>query len=269
VLEIRSDIVSEAERVLGQARERNVTLRALGGVAVRLHTPSGMHPSLERPYRDIDFVTTRKHGRATAELLRQLGYEPNERFNAMNGSVRLVFYDTAHVRHVDVFVGEFRMCHEIPLADRLHIDEGTVPLAELLLTKLQVVHLNQKDLQDIWAILHEHDVADHDADAVNASRVAAILAVDWGLWRTTRQTVETARARLAHTPLADADRARIEDRLARLWERIEEEPKGLRWRGRAKIGDRSKWYDEPDEIAHAALDKDAADRRRTSNESTG
>jgi hypothetical protein len=249
---IRPDIVDEARRVISEANEGRVLLRALGGVAVHLHAPGGIHPGLSRPYADLDLMTTRKHGRATAALMQQLGYQPNERFNAMNGATRLVFHDPEHRRRVDVFVGEFRMCHEIPIAARLHVDDQTVPLAELLLTKLQIVRLNEKDVHDIWAIMLEHVVAAHDDDSVNSTQVAQLLAADWGLWRTTRQTVETARERLAASPLSASERTLVDERLAVLWERIEAEPKGLRWRSRARLGDRSRWYEEPEEIAHAA-----------------
>jgi hypothetical protein len=254
---IRPDIVDEARRVIACAHAEQVMLRVLGGVAVQLHTGGEVHPGLARPYRDIDLVTTRKQGRAAAQLLQELGYQPNERFNAMNGATRLVFYDPDHERQVDVFVGEFRMCHEIPIADRLDLDHETVPLAELLLTKLQIVHLNEKDLRDIWAILHEHDIAEHDHDAVNTAHVARLLAADWGLWRTSRQTIEAARGRLAEVPLDAADRRLLDERLGTLWERVEAEPKGLRWRSRAKLGDRTQWYEEPEEIAHAPLESPA------------
>jgi hypothetical protein len=249
---IRPDILEEARRVTESARAANVMVRVLGGVAISLHARGGLHPALTRPYRDIDLVTTRKQGRPTAKLLTGLGYSASERFNLMNGSTRLVFYDLANERHVDVFVGQFRMCHQIPIADRLELEDTTVPLAELLLTKLQIVELNHKDLIDIWAIVHEHDVAEHDDDAINASRIAKVLAADWGLWRTSRQSIEAARARLSESELPQGDRWLIDERLGRLWERVEAQPKGLRWRSRAKVGDRAKWYEEPEEIGHAA-----------------
>jgi hypothetical protein len=251
---IQEDIVAEARRVTDAAQAENVLVRVLGGVAVGLHTPEGVHPALARPYRDIDLATTRKQSKATAQLLTKLGYTPNERFNAMNGVTRLVFYDEQHGRQVDVFVGSFQMCHELPLSDRLTLDERTVPLAELLLTKLQIMRLNEKDLLDVWAILLAHDVAEHDDDAVNAAYIAELLAGDWGLWRTSRQTIETARERLVGSPLSEDERALVDDRLARLWERVEAQPKGLRWRSRAKVGDRTKWYEEPEEIEHGTLD---------------
>jgi len=253
VTPVDADIAAEARRVVAEAGAASVTLRVLGGVAVQLHTPGSIPTALARPYRDIDFVTTRKEGRSTARLLTEIGYVANERFNAMNGATRLVFYDEEQGRQIDVFVGEFHMCHEIAITDRLHLEPETVPLAELLLTKLQIVRLNEKDLRDIWLLLHGHDVAEHDDDSVNSAFVARALAADWGLWRTSRQTVETARARLDETSLDEQGRALLRDRLDRLWDRVEAEPKGLRWKSRARIGDRTKWYDEPEEIDHQPM----------------
>ena len=74
---------------------------------------------------------------------------------------------------MDVFVSSFRMCHEIPLEKRLSVDEDTVPLAELLLTKLQIIELNEKDVRDTVALLLEHDVTDDDA-GVNAGHIAEL-----------------------------------------------------------------------------------------------
>ncbi len=250
--QIRSDILDEASRLADAAFAAGTPVRAIGGVAVRLHAAAGVHPALARPYGDIDLVTTSKGRNETGRFLASLGYEPNERFNAMNGSTRLVFYDVENGRQVDVFVGGFRMCHRVPVADRLHLDRTTVPLAELLLTKLQIVHLNEKDLRDIFAIVLEHEVAEHDEDAINAAYVAALLAADWGFWRTARQTIEEARARLGDYALEPVERDLVAARLARLWERVEAEPKSLRWRSRAKIGERTRWYEEPEEIEHRA-----------------
>lgn len=244
------DVVDEAQRLASAAGEAGVPVRVLGGVAVSMHAPGGIPEGLARPYRDIDVVTTSKGRRDTQRLLTSIGYEPNERFNAMNGAHRMVFYDLANERQLDVFVGEFRMCHKLPIADRLQLEPATVPLAELVLTKLQIVSLNEKDLRDIYAIVLEHEVAEHDEDTINAAYVASLLAGDWGLWRTSKGTLETARARLPDYDLDVSQRTILDDRLSRLWIRIDEEPKSLRWRSRARVGERTKWYEEPEEIAH-------------------
>src|SRR5262249_37308298 len=153
------DMVDEARRIIDAAAEEKVPLRLIGGVAIRLHS-DGLPPALQRPYQDIDLVTTGKGGRSAVKLLSALGYTPNDRFNAMNAGRRAVVYDVERERQIDVFVGEFHMCHKIDIAGRLDVDNPTIPLAELLLTKLQIVQLNRKDIVDIAAILYEHEVGE-------------------------------------------------------------------------------------------------------------
>jgi hypothetical protein len=107
-----------------------------------------------RAYQDLDFATSRGAARGYASLLRELGYEPSVQFNALHGNERLLYFDEAHGRKADVFVGRFRMSHQITLEDRLALEPLTVPLAELLLTKLQIAELNEKDVRDSLALLH-------------------------------------------------------------------------------------------------------------------
>jgi len=161
--------------------------------------------------------------------------------------------DLEHERQLDVFVGEFEMCHRLPIADRLYLEAETVPLAELLLTKLQVVRMNEKDVLDICAILIEHDVAEADDDAVDGGHIARLLAADWGLWRTRKGTIASTKSHLGSQPLSEEERGRIDRRLDALWERIEREPKSLRWKGRARLGERATWYQEPEEVGHRPL----------------
>lgn len=246
---IRDDIVEEARRVSEAARDGGVPVRLIGGLAIRLHDDA-LPLALRRAYADIDLATTGKGAKATARLMQDLGYVANERFNAMNAGRRLVFYDVERKRQVDVFVGDFRMCHRIDLTARLAVDPLTVPLAELLLTKLQIVQLNRKDVLDVAAILHGHEVTNHDDDAVNGGHIARVLAADWGFWRTARGSMETAEAHLAGLGLEESGRSVVAARLERLRELIDASPKSLRWRSRARIGERARWYEEPEEIDH-------------------
>jgi hypothetical protein len=237
--EILADVVAEGRRVLAAAHERDVPLRLLGGVAVRLHTSK-----LPRTYQDLDFATTKKGSGDSQTLLRDLGYEPHVGFNAMNARERLLFFDTANARQVDVFVGFFRMCHAIPLEGRLGAQADTVPLAELLLTKLQIVQLNEKDVRDAVALLAEHDVTDDDS-GVSGARVAELTADDWGLWRTITRNLDSVRE---HLGSYDVDRELVASRLAALQERIEAAPKSRGWRLRDKVGERKRWYELPEEV---------------------
>jgi hypothetical protein len=244
----RSDVVEEAARLLEGASANGVPLRLVGGLAVRMHGPGELHPAVDRTYRDIDLVARKGDGREASELLLALGYLANEEFNAINGHRRLLFYDLRNERQLDVFVGSFEMCHSIPVADRLELDSISVPLAELLLTKLQVVELNEKDQRDILALLYHHAVADRDDDVINGARIGELCAADWGLWRTCKLNLERTTGALPSYTFTDDERELIAGRVRQLWAMIEQAPKSRGWRLRDRVGDRKRWYEEPEEV---------------------
>jgi hypothetical protein len=245
---ILEDIVAEGERLLDLARKEGVPLNLLGGVAVRLHAPE-IPPSLDRQYKDLDFAVPKKAGGATDKLLRDAGYEPHITFNAMHARERALFFDDEHERQVDVFIGSFRMCHQIPLDDRIGNGAQTVPLAELLLTKLQIIEVNEKDVRDMVLLLYGHDVGDSDEDAVNAGRIAQLCAADWGLCHTITANLERCREHVGNYDLGSANEDRITGRFDTLLARIEEEPKTRGWKLRAKVGERKRWYELPEEVS--------------------
>jgi Uncharacterised nucleotidyltransferase len=242
-----ADIVAEGERLLGLAEEAGVELRLLGGVAVRMRAP-GVPASLDREYKDLDFAIRKRSAGALDSLIREAGYEPHVTFNAMNARERALYLDEENGRQVDVFIESFRMCHEIDLGKRLATEPRTLPLAELLLTKLQIVELNEKDIRDTVLLLHGHDVAETDGDHVNAARIAELCAADWGVWRTITANLDASRRRVDSYALEPAERERVARRIGAILERIEAEPKSRGWRRRAKVGDRKQWYELPEEV---------------------
>jgi len=115
-----------------------------------------------------------------------------------------------------------------------------------MLTKMQIVELNAKDQSDIVTMLFHNDVGDGDDGMINAKRVGALCAADWGLWRTTKMNTERTRQALANgTPEV---REVAEPRLERLWQAIEDAPKSGRWKMRNRVGDKVRWYEEPEEV---------------------
>jgi hypothetical protein len=245
----QADIVVEAHRLLDAARAEHVPVRLIGGLAVRLGIPDGTELIFERAYKDIDLVTPKGRGREVIRFMAGMGYEPDKVFNATNGHRRLLFYDLPHERQVDVFVGTFGMCHEIPITERIELTGPAIPLAELLLTKMQIVELNTKDQTDILTMLYHHDVGHDDADLINADRIAELCAADWGLWRTTKMNVERIRDALPESGLTAEQRALVLTRLERLWARVDAEPKSTKWKLRNRVGDKVRWYEEPEEVA--------------------
>jgi hypothetical protein len=245
---ILEDIVAEGERLLALADEQNVDARLLGGVAVRLHAPD-IPPALDREYKDLDFAVPKKASGSLDQMLRDAGYTPHVSFNAMHARERGLFFDDDHGRQVDVFVDSFRMCHAIPLADRFEYEQHTLPLAELLLTKLQIIELNEKDIRDTVLLLYGHPVEEHDDDAVNGARIAELCASDWGLWRTITANLDRCREHVNDYDLSNGDREQIAARFDQLLARVEAEPKSRGWKLRAKVGERKRWYDLPEEVS--------------------
>ncbi len=243
------EIIHEARRTIDAARAQDVPIRLIGGLAVRLRADDRFHPELARPYKDIDIVTTKRGGKATIGLLESLGYIPDREFNALHGATRLLFFDLANQRQLDVFVGAFEMCHSIPMTDRILREDMTVPLAELVLTKLQVVKINEKDLRDIVALLLHHEVSDEDGPTINAAYMAELCGGDWGLWRTCKMNIARAREGVAVYGLDEHERATVLDRADAIWARIDASPKSTKWKLRDKIGDRKRWYLDPEEVS--------------------
>ena len=183
----------EARRVIDAARAQGITLRLVGGVAIKLCCPSANGHRLAREYGDTDYVGYAREGIPIRRLFEELGYIGNKRFNAMQGRTRLMFVHPDKNIDVDIFLDVFQMCHKLNLSPRLQLDEYTLSLADLLLTKLQVVQLNEKDLKDIYSLLHDHSLGDGPApETLDAGIVARLCADEWPWYRTVLNTIEKA-----------------------------------------------------------------------------
>ncbi|HSH77699.1 MAG TPA: hypothetical protein VLA19_04105, partial [Herpetosiphonaceae bacterium] len=149
---------------------------------------------------------------------------------------------------VDVFVGNFEMCHRLPLAERLAVEPLTLPLAELLLTKLQIVKINGKDLGDLAALLLEHPVGNGDKETINAARIAELCGKDWGLWKTIGINLHKLHSFASSQDLPDEAKQAIKTRADELLKVLDDAPKSLKWKTRAAIGERVQWYELPEEV---------------------
>jgi len=244
--QLLADPVAEARQLIRLATEQGLVMRALGGVAVFLQSADGQ-PRLVRSVKDIDLAVAKGSGKAASRLLAQAGYVADEMFNALRGSRRLLYHDPRNARHVDVFVGEFAMCHELPLTARLGRDPLTVPREELLLSKLQVVELTENDQADIYNLLYHHDVGEGESAGICSPFIAALCARDWGLWRTCQLNIGRSLGNLDSSALDPAERKVVTGRLESLRGRIDAEPKSRRWRIRNQVGDKVRWYAEPEQ----------------------
>lgn len=248
------NIFDEAERVLNEAQQRRVTLKLFGGMAIYTSCSSAKRPPLARNYVDIDVMGHSKQSTSIKKMFVDLGYVPRTKFNAMYGDRRLVFNDSDHQRRVDIFLDIFEMCHKFDLKDRLNLNGSTIPPADLLITKLQIVEINQKDLKDLTCILLDHEVADSDGDNINGEYIAKLSANDWGIYKTLTKNLDRLASDVPGFKLGDESKV-VDSRITTLKKMIEEEPKTLRWRLRARVGERALWYTLPE------ADKEVVDSR--------
>src|ERR1700752_416500 len=182
-MSILPDIYQDMNRLISAAQEKSIVLRLLGGLAVKIHNKSD-HPTFRREFGDLDFVVAGKERREFEAFMPMVGYSPHRQFNLLNGAHRQIYYHNETEMKIDIFIGSFEMCHKIPLEDRLHIHPITIPLAELLLTKVQIAELNRKDGLDIASLLLYNETGKDDSK-INLDQIAKLCGADWGLYKTT------------------------------------------------------------------------------------
>ena len=241
----------EMHRLVDEAQKRQIFLRLIGGLAVKTHCGRATHRALMRAYPDIDFVTDKAGAQRLESFLVNMGYTPNKTFNTLSGDHRQLYYDTERNRQIDIFIGDFHMCHSIPFAGRLQVEPLTIPLAELFLTKAQIVQLNRKDVLDLLAMLLDHDVGSGDAEMINSDIIAGLCAKDWGLYTTVSLTIGKLREFMARGEAELLDeplKVEIAGRLDKLQAAMDGAPKPMQWKLRAKVGTRVPWYEEVEEV---------------------
>jgi hypothetical protein len=243
-------IETEVERILEATTKAGLTLRLAGSLAVLSRCPRfGFLASQDRIYRDIDLAGYADQARGVQEQMTRLGYRENREVFVLAEGSRAIFEHASNELHVDVFYDKLDFCHVISLDGRLEADSPTVPLAELLLGKMQIVKISRKDIVDSIVLLLEHPLGEVDREAVNVGRIARLCAADWGLWRTATMNLDKVRRAVeAYSQFDSTQTAHVVAQLDALLARIGVERKSLPWRLRAMVGDRIKWYKDVEEV---------------------
>jgi hypothetical protein len=237
-----------ADALLTAAAGKGATLRLMGGLAVRRLSADlgGLDPE-RRVYHDIDLVGRQREVRALDAAIVGLGYQPDRAVNTQFGTVRRVYYHPDGF-HVDLFFERLEFCHTIVLGDRLRLVPRTIPPADLLLQKLQIVERNEKDLIDVFWLLLNHELVPGDPRQIEVDRVVSLTAVDWGLHTTASDFLAHTADLLSEEQLTSLSRDRVAVRLAKLQAAISAAPKSLRWRARERVGRRVRWYRVVEEV---------------------
>jgi len=242
------ETLEKALKVINEGEKRGATIRLIGGIAVYYHSPTAANEYFARTYGDVDFFGLSSQTKIIKKVMESLGYTPHERFNALHGDRRLLYYDESNGSRIDFMLDFFEMCHKIDLRDRLKIDKVTIPLADLLLTKLQIVELNEKDIKDIAVLLIDHELSDKDEeDHINVKYIAKLCSNDWGLEKTITITLDKVLDWARQSNISEEYKNTIITRISQIKSSIDTEPKSLKWKMRAKIGEKVRWYELPEE----------------------
>ncbi|MBU7024104.1 MAG: hypothetical protein HXS40_08030 [Theionarchaea archaeon] len=246
------------DRILAEADKRGIPLRIIGAIAIRTHCPKFKHfeYDLGRMLTDIDFVGYNKDAKRIRELFLDLDYREDPAIRAMMSgmgmgqmSKRLIFYEDTLGIHSDVFLDELKFCHVVNFRKRLEIDDLTVSLTDMLLSKLQIVKINEKDIIDSIVLLREHEVGPSDKESVNEDYIAKLFAADWGFWRTATENLGKIKTFAQnYDKLAKEDKKDVVQKIERLEKRIEDEPKSFKWKMRDRVGDKKQWYEDVEEV---------------------
>ncbi len=243
----KTSFIEEAQRIIEEAHKESIELRLIGAIAFRLHCTNYQHLFEEfgREVTDIDFIALSKQKKEISQLLKKFGYSLRSELLIHEG--RYFFIDNETNRKVDVFFDQLAMCHKIDFRKRLTADPNkmTISLADMLLEKLQIVEINEKDLIDLCVLLLEHELGSTDEETININYIAKLLSDDWGFYYTaTTNLSKIANFVLEFQALGANEKTIIQTRISSLLEAIESAPKSRKWRLRASVGTRKKWYND-------------------------
>jgi hypothetical protein len=244
--------LEEALRICQSAADEGITIRLAGGLAIQYLTPA--FPPRGGDGQDLDLAALSSERRPLTQFLTGRGYVGDKNFNALYGHKQLYFQSAETGRSLDVLVDRLHMCHTVEFKDRLNRMPVTLDLADLLLTKLQIVELNEKDAQDVLYLCSAYPVREGDEPGtIGLDRIRPIVGNDWGWWRTVTQNLDRI------TDLASGDGRGLVppggkhdavEQLGLLSAAAQSAPKSLRWKARAKVGERVRWYEMPQETPH-------------------
>lgn len=248
------EFIKEAKRIVDIGNSQGVPLRIMGGLAIyiKISEKGEYYKDLwtklsrlgERVFTDIDLVSYGAYREQIVRLLNDIGYELWQPSLWKFGGLRYIFYSDK-IPMVEVFFDKLKMNHEIIFKNRLEIEKYTIPLADLLLTKFQIVNINEKDLKDIAILIRTFEITNTDQNAINGLYIAKILAKDWGFYYTFMINLRKFSNYIQEHKILDKKSINIIiNRLDKLVKIIESEPKTMRWKLRAKIGPKKKWYEE-------------------------
>lgn len=259
------EIISEAIRIVEAAEKKGIILRILGALAIRIHSRSleELHKKLRRlgdldsSFTDIDLIGYSSQKAGIRQLMeKDLSFQISRQFLLLHGKDRLIYYHPQNLYHVDIFFDQLYFSHTISFGKkgkgRLELDNPTITVTDLLLEKLQIHQINEKDIKDIIVLLRGHGLGDDEIDKINLHYISTILGDDWGFWmdavENLKKTIKYAENYAAQSLITEEDFQDVLDKCSRILDFLEKCPKTKNWEKRAKIGVKEKYWRDVEEL---------------------
>lgn len=260
-------LIRDAIRIAEEGEKFGVHLRLIGALAIWFHSSEyeALHSSLSRldqtstTFTDIDFIGYQKQSSGIRKLFeKQLNYQPDKHVLFLHRKQRLLYYHPEGLYHVDIFLDTLNFSHQIvfgsnPKKGRLQLDFPTVLLADLLLAKLQIHEITEKDIKDLIVILRAHELGIRDEkEVINLDYVSTILSDDWGFWYDVKTNLEKiiayGRQYRETGILSTLDLADVVEKVNRILSTLDTVPKTKKWKKRAEQGTNKPWWRDVEEI---------------------
>ena len=240
-------LLDEAKIIVNDLDERNIPIRIIGALAFYHQCPvyRKLYDRMARIPTDIDFIAYSKNRGDLTKYLESKSYEGMQRLNVLYGMRRQIFKHSETGLYIDIFYDNLDMCHKVEFRNRLHFDPLTVSLTDLVLEKMQIVQINEKDIKDCILLFLEHDISEEDKSKVHSDYIADVLSKDWGYYYTVTTNLKKIKDFLDKYDWIPTDGENVvTDRVDRLLQSIEDKPKSSKWKLREKIGTKRQWYQD-------------------------
>lgn len=261
-------IVKEALAIVEAAKKRNVVLRLLGALAITLRSSDWESlqrnlkrlGSAERIFTDIDLIGYAKQRPKVRQVMEDdLGYTVDRNVLLFRGKERLLYHHPKEPYNVDIFFDSLRFSHDIsfgsdPKRDRLLLHSPTISPTDLLLEKLQIHSISEKDLKDIIVLLRAHELMPRDdAKSINLQHLTGTLQDDWGFWKdaTTnlREVVSYAGKYNSLGMIAKTDVSNITAKVSQILNTIDNSEKTANWKLRERTGESKQWWNDVEDVS--------------------
>lgn len=258
-------VIEEAINIVEKAQSKGIILRILGAIAVRIHSGGfeELHKKLnrlgneEKSFTDIDLIGySSQWGDIRRLMEKELSFAISRQFLLLHGKDRLIYYHPRGLYHVDIFFDKLMFSHDINFGKkgngRLELDYPTITVTDLLLEKLQIHEINEKDIKDLIVLLKAHDLGHDDRDCINTEYISKILGDDWGFWMDAKENLmkilKFAQKYHFENIISMGDYKDLENKINSLIELLDKCHKTKRWLKRAEEGVTKKYWRDVEEL---------------------